>query len=182
MKTRSSRERKKSNAGKYMTIIIGLFLILIMIASVLNSSDTGDSIKYKDYKFAITEKGYLTYKNNQPILLVNDPRSLEKIEVDDVYFGSVEKIYLSHKGFVPNNFVNLPLPKVPVESTYDEDYSIERDIPLKTCDDANNKVLVIMIKEGVEVSTFDGKCLIIQGSRSKIDRVVDKIILNLHGI
>jgi len=182
MKTKPKRKKKKSNFGKYGTVALGLFLISIMVLSVINPGEKEGEIEYNGYKFVEVQGGWQTYKNNNLVFIVNDPSELEDIPVDDIYFGAVEKIYLSYKDYIPGNFQLIPLPVRPILSTYDEDFSIEQNIPVKTCSDASMGIIVIMIQEGDPAAKFDQNCLLLYGDEQELVKVVDKIVLNMHGI
>jgi len=182
MKTKPKREKKEPKYKKYLVITVGLFLISIMVLSVLQISGDEQKIDYNGYKFSKVDDGWLTYKNNNPVLVINNPFDLEDVSIDDVYFGSINKIYISYKDYIPANFNLIPFPVRPILATYDEKVSTAENIPLKDCVDADDNTLVIILQNGVQVSRFDQNCLIIQGDKDEMIQVVDKIILNLYGI
>lgn len=181
MKRKEKRAKKEPKFKKYATIGIGLFLISIMILSVLQGSDE-EKVEYNGYKFSKVDEGWVTYKNDNQIFIINNPEDLKEIQIDDVYFGTVKKIYVSYKDYVPLNLNLIPFPVQPIAASYDEEVSMSENIPLKDCGDADQDTMVIIIQEGVPISRLDQNCLIMQGDKTELIKIVDKIILNLYGI
>ena len=54
---------------RFLVYLIGVFIILIMIASVLNIGSNGEEKQeYNGYVFTKTERGWVTYVDNQAFI------------------------------------------------------------------------------------------------------------------
>ena len=166
------------------------FIIFIMMMSGVGymfGRDSGEGVKYNDYKFTKTQKGWLTYKDNKQIILLNNPTELFNISVDYVDFNelnSAEKIYISSNpkdnigGYLQGlqfNFINNLTPKI-VSACYEDNEGCE-NFPLKDCSDASSDVKVILIKRGETKIEYKDHCLIIQGEDTELIKYIDKLIL-----
>jgi hypothetical protein len=174
-------------------IIMPLFLASIMIFSILgfafSSNDTSGRIDFNGYKFAQTNSGFLTYKDNQQIVISSDPRSLDlttlpEISINDL--NTATKIYLS---FNPEE--NLPQylsyfnfnVKTKLKNLIpacSEDVEGCGDIPIKSCEDASLLDRVIQLKYSeIPTITYNSGCLLIQGNPATLQQQLDALTLKL---
>lgn len=179
----------KSKKGKKRKILLPILICFIMITSILGfmSSSGSEKIKYEGYNFNKINNGWSIYKDNTRIILLNNPNDLEDYEVriglNDL--NSAQKIYLSTNpednlflGTLQNNIFPFLTQRL-VFSCY-EDNEKCKDLPLKTCDDADENTKIILIKKS-ENSDFYYKdnCLVIQGNKEEISKMIDKLTLEL---
>lgn len=180
--------------------IIASFIIFILISSTLGliiggygNSSGSSSYDYNGYKFRATNNGYITHIGNTPFGLSYDPRSLGGISLDSVSLGdlnSADKVYLSFnpnevQGSIVSEFHSsiTPFLRIPLVVVCSEDVEGCENLPIKTCEDAKENQKVIMILEDDNIgSDYDGKCLVIKGSRDSLLRVVDGVIWKLLGV
>ena len=174
------------------TIILGIFLIGLMTVSLFsidifgsNSSSQQNTVKYNNFEFTLTQNGWITTVNNQQLAFTHTPNEVEQIDIDNVQrsnFDFIQKIYLSRTGLVPREILQLPLNIQAIRATYDENVSIQEDIPLKTCDDATETTLVIMFIPSNETKVrLKNNCLVIEDTQNFV-MPVNKLIMRLWGI
>lgn len=177
---------------KLITLLLAFFIITIMVASVLNSRsiNSENTIKYKGYKFIKSDQGWLTYINDQPIILNNNPKDLENIQINFNLndLNSNEKIYLSLN---PNDNLNLAIAKFStyielspriVPSCYEDNEQCSNS-PIKTCKDASSNIGVIIFKKSTSTNIeFKDNCLAFEGNNIELLKYIDKLILIQLGI
>ncbi|MFH1211047.1 MAG: hypothetical protein V1645_03965 [archaeon] len=195
MKVKPPREKGSSffSSKKFLTILIGLFIIMIMVLSVLDLWRGSDGTsKYGNTEFTQDNSGWIGYVGSNPVRLTYDPQELENVSlVDFSSFNSVQKIYLStddpllmyrsmdyfrnHVPLTPQQFYSC----IPEASNVTEC----SDWPLKDCSDADNSVGVIIFKNSDEVKTysFSSTCLVIEGNNDNLPKVFDRAMLKMLG-
>jgi len=145
------------------TYFMSLFIIFIMVFSVA---------------------GYLwqgAVSDNPEDPTPTTPDYLLNISMDTVTLAelnSAQKIYLSTKEEdIPANF-RLPLTPLLNLATYDEQISIDQNLPLKTCEDAtpSNKVILFDESSNITEITYNDNCLVLKGN---IQQATDKLIYEL---
>lgn len=174
-------------------VIMPIFLASIMILSVLGfaftSGDGQGSVKFNGYKFSKTNQGWLTYRDNQQILIASDPRTLDlsntpKITLNDL--NSANKIYLTtnpeenlQQYLAYFSFNILPKLKNKIPACIKDVEGCE-ELPLKTCEDAtiSNKIIQIEFSETQE-TTYQNNCLLIKGNADSLYEQIDAVILQL---
>lgn len=185
-------EKKKSffSKKKIFTLLIGGFLILLMVMSVLNmGGDEKEVYEYKGVKFTKVDTGWVGYKGDVPILLMNSPEDVLDVKVEGSNFKTINegsKIYLSLN---PEDYVNDGLSELsrniklnpPVVQACFEDFKGCEELPIKDCDDAEFFVSVMIFREGEENSVkFKNNCLIVEAGEGNMTKVVDRLILEWH--
>ncbi|MBU2639693.1 MAG: hypothetical protein KKG75_03225 [Nanoarchaeota archaeon] len=172
-------------------IILPLFLASLMILSIigfsLNSTQTENisKVKFNGYNFQQTDQGWTAYKDNQPILISQNPESLnliiQPISLQEI--NSASKIYFTFN------------PEENLQALYYFDINIRpklksfiiscikdseqcSQLPLKTCKDASatDKIIQINLAEKSSL-TYENNCLHIQGNDLEIQNLVDSLIL-----
>jgi len=177
---------------------MSIFILVIMVLSVLGiaiqyTTDNSQDIRIGEQKFTQYQGGWITYKDNKQILIPTQPDLLQYQQVPDITFSDLNKASKIYFTSNPNN--QLPqnalfsiqnnifpyLSKVIVACI--EDSSACSNLPLKTCNDANQETLVIQaqISDTAAIS-FNNNCLLIQGPINLITQQVDALVLSLHGI
>jgi hypothetical protein len=179
------KEKKK----KWITILVGLFIIAIMVSSILSlNSDDGGKIKVNDYKFAQTNKGYLTYKDEIPIIVINNPLELKDFEVDKnaLDVSNKEKLYLSidsQLNLELRNAIQQVYVQTIVLAANTEEKSNEFNIPYKTCKDVKENEGIIMLVSSEENNiNLKPDCLEIRGNPDYFLKVFEKLKLVSEGI
>jgi len=171
---------------QFFTYLIGIFIIMLMVLSVINLDSDDESIEYNNLKFASSSNGYLTYNSeDEQIIILTNPTELLNLETESISLNglsSFEKIYISlspnddYQNAVYDFSRNIPLPTLQVLACY-EDHEDCSDLPLKTCEDATETNGIIIFKEDNEtLLSFDDNCLTIQGK--DLLKVTDKLILD----
>lgn len=190
------RAHKKQKSNK-TRLFLPVFIAIIMITSILgfmNSPDTEQQYKYNDHLFTQTDKGWITYVNNRPLLLAYDPQSLESISIDDISLSelnSAQKTYLSTN---PEDNLNqvalynfqqniIPLLSARLVTSCTVDIPQCSEKPIKTCEDASDDVKVIIIKSSNQTAVkYRDNCLTIQGKNQNLTQATDKLTLRLWSI
>lgn len=178
-------------------LLLPLFIVIIMITSILGfmwKEPTTDQHKYNDYLFTQTDKGWITYVNNRPLLLTSDPKSLEFVPIEDISLSelnSAQKIYLSTNPEDSLNQVALynfqknvvPLISTRLVTSCTVDIPQCSEKPIKTCNDTSDTVKVIIFKSSNQTAVkYRENCLTIQGNNQNLTQATDKLILRLWGI
>jgi len=171
-----------------------LFLAGIMIFSVIgfslgsSQSDTTKE-KYNGHMFRQSNQGWITYINDQPIIISQNPNLLNPISLPGL---SLDQLNSANKRyFTINPADNLQLSLAYFNQNFGprlkstviaciEDSEPCKDLPLKTCEDATLTEKVIQINLANESSmTYQNNCLHIQGQKQEIINFVDSLILQL---
>ena len=184
-------EKEKEKGKKLFTILVALFILSIMVASVLNfglpnnNQEEQPALTYNSYDFYLTENGWMIEKNGKQIITRYNPKELEQINIPEIQISSLklaEKIYVSldiNKNDImvaAGDFIrNLELQNV--VTSCPSDFTGCEDLPLKTCNDATDSIAIIQFNQAeIEIIQFEGNCLFIQAPLSKINMITDKII------
>lgn len=190
MKKKGKFRKKKflSKTSNKVSLSLGLFIILLMVASVLNlydMPDTENTQEYNGLKFYQTNAGWTANLPNKKSITINtSPKELENISIDSINVKNLNylsKIYLSTNPYDTNrnalydfqkNIVLLP--KL-VSACY-EDNDICANMPLKTCNDTTDSIGVIVVKEANQTKVeLKDNCLTIQGQ--DLLKIIDKLII-----
>ena len=171
---------------RILVYLMGFFIILIMIASVLNIGEKEEKQKYNNYVFTKTERGWLTYVNNQAIMFNYLPQELEDITIPSLNLNS-KKVYIL----------------IDPEEITIQDYNIQRliytlrylnintflacsketncpDIPIIDCSNPN---FVFYFKLSNETKTYkENNCLILEGNNDGQLMLVERLNYALFGI
>ncbi|MFH1065402.1 MAG: hypothetical protein V1734_02760 [Nanoarchaeota archaeon] len=188
MKTKPPKAQGKSRK-KYYIWLMGLMIIAIMIGSALDlwkEEDTAEgAYEYKGLKFTNTDAGWMAYKaDNSRLLILTNPAELANMTIPYVNTGLLKyyaKIYVTsdptERVRIPMNqfFRNIPVNAIVVPAC-PVDIEQCREMPLKTCENADKNTAVIFFKESNEtIVSFNNDCLVIQGK--ELTKIVDKIVL-----
>ena len=83
-------------------IILPIFIAAIMIFSTFgiifsSFADNSETFKYRDYRFTYDGQIWFTFKNNQRIEFLTDPRELDNLYIGDIInkIFSYNKVYLT---------------------------------------------------------------------------------------
>ncbi|MBI2663170.1 hypothetical protein HYX15_01415 [Candidatus Woesearchaeota archaeon] len=181
---------------KTLTIILGLFIIGTMVLSMFaysGSYSSGENYyDYNGYKFIQTENGFLTYIDKNPIEFNFGPQEVEylqaTVDLRSQNFNSLDKVYLSFSPSdnlysVVKEFVRF----IPLNQNYiiscPSDIAGCENLPIKTCEDANDKVGVIQfeLSDKTEMITKD-TCMTVKGTQLSMIMLIDKIALINLGV
>ena len=182
--------------SKFKKLIIPLFIVFIMVFSIFgymaNRSDNSEKIEYNDYNFIKSDLGWITYKDDNPILIQNNPSDLEEISDTQITIqdlNSAQKIYLTFNPeedlyYALNSFTNQITPLIGnFIQACTKDVPKCSNLPLKTCSDATDLINVIQIQENsITNLEYTNNCLIIQGKGENLTKAIDKLTLVLNGI
>lgn len=179
--------KKKS----FYVFLMGLFIILVMVASVLEVvlfRPVEEKVEYGDLTFVQTSAGWQAYTaQGQRVLIQSDPSTLEGISpVSFPVLDGYQKVYLSVDPVDPMASAAIQelslngLLSVPTVVACYEDSVACADYPIRTCADATSEVGVILLRAVNEtVVTFENHCLTVQGE--DLLMVADKLIADYYG-
>lgn len=176
---------------KFLTVLMGLFIISIMVFSVLYYGlDTSgqEKVEFNGFTFIQTNQGWQTFTDDEKrILLLSDPRELENVSLSSVsldFLSSLGKIYLS---FNPEQDVsgalydfqnNIEFSGSLVAACYEES-ELCADVPIKSCVDVGLGTGVVIFQEANESSVVvEGNCVTLQGK--SLLEVTDRLILDQY--
>ncbi len=182
--------------SKLKKLIVPLFIVFIMVFSIFgymaNKSDKTEKIQYNDYKFIKSDFGWVAYKDDNPILIQNNPLDLKEIQEPQITLqdiNSAQKIYLT---FNPEENLYQALNPFsqqisPLLSRFTQACTKDgpkcSNFPLKTCSDATDFIKVIQIQENnMTKLEYINNCLIIQGKGENLTKAIDKLTLTLNNI
>ncbi len=189
MKFKPKRSGKKKfwTKQKILTSAIGTMIVLLMITSVLNmyeGEDENNVVEYNGIKFTNIYEGWQAYIDGKYVKIVYPPTELEEINflaLDISSINSLNKIYYSVNPqqnvqsalFEFNNYFNFP--GLAVTACF-EDVDGCENLPLKTCDDVDQGIGVIIFNQADQYNLdTEDNCLIIEGPN--LVKAVDKLIL-----
>ncbi|MFH1456344.1 MAG: hypothetical protein ABIF40_05345 [archaeon] len=189
MKFRPKRSQKKKfwTKQKIITMAIGSIIILLMVTSALNMYEGDDEsvVEYKDYKFSYTYEGWQANIDGKKVYLSYPPEELLDIEmefIDVTQMDQLTKIYYSINPsqdpqaaiYAFDRYFDFGGMQVPACF---EDVEGCETMPLKTCEDIDMGIGVIIFNQTEEYGMFmDTNCVIIQGPN--LLKAVDRVILN----
>ena len=177
-----------------MTLLIGLFIILIMVMSVMDLwQGSEDTYKYHNIEFTRGDYSWSAYINNVLVGLPYSPAELENVtDVDFSSFNSLEKIYLSTDNPLANykamDYFRKRIalnPKVVIACIPEAANFTEcGQLPLKGCSDADNYVGVIVFNRSDEFNTsfVSPTCMVVEGNSDTLMRVFDRYMLKTLGV
>ncbi len=172
---------------KLITSLMGGFIILIMVTSILGlwAEQKGENkYEYKGIKFTDTDYGWIGYKDSQRITLRNNPSELENISIGyiPVYtLNSLGKVYISldyNEEALKAMQVfeqNIKISTITVPACV-KDTPRCAEMPLKSCEDTTETIGVIMMQKANETEvSLKNNCLKIQGP--DLTKIVEKLVL-----
>ncbi len=200
-----NEEETESHSKKYAKQTkIAIIIMAVILASVFLTYwivQTNRVVYYKGMKFYKEKEGslvfyksllnYISYSGEKILFILklrNDPRELEKIEVEGYIKNLRKKTVISLSPDVANCTTTIrtmidfsrTLKAFGIETsagTTSEEYSKENGVPLVRCEDAQEQS-VIVIKEGQkEKITKTGDCYTIEIKNCEIQKGFEKFIL-----
>jgi hypothetical protein len=194
MRKRIIKENKGGFFSKKRIImyLIGGFLILLMVGSVLNmDGEKKETYEYNGIKFIRADIGWIGYLNDKPITLANSPEVIKDIRVYGEGFknlNSLGKIYLSVN---PTDYLisglsefsrNIQLEPALIPACF-EDVAGCEERPIKDCDDSNVFTGVMIFKTGDNNTiNFKNNCLVVEAKKGDMVKVIDRLILEWYEI
>ena len=177
---------------KFLTLLMGLFIISIMVFSVLYyglDSSGQEKVEYQGITFTQTNYGWQGYTDeDERILILTNPQELEGVPLPSgisfSYLEHLPKVYVS---FNPENDMSSVLQDFQANvrasgyltAACYEDSELCSELPIKTCVDASESVGVVLFQYAEEDSvTLEGNCLTIQGKNLLM--LTDKLILDSY--
>jgi len=200
--------KKGVDKAKRNTIIIGVFIVILMIGSVLALfatpyGETTAKAKYNGFDFVRTQKGWTTWLGNQPVSFAYLPFDLENLTLPGEINKDAEKIYLVAEDDEQLN-TQYQLTRIKsilyyftkmrfVDACLKEE-SCPEEKPLIRCDELNAQAIVF--KTGNETKNYkDFQCLVFEFKAAdnedtnktistdiNLDMATEKIIYKILGI
>jgi len=185
--------QKESKLKKLILPIILSFLMIGSVFTVFLSGSNENKIKYHNLKFTKTNEGWSSYLNDQKIVLMNNPKDLENIQIPNINLqdlNSAQKIYLSinpneniQQAYAYFNTNIKPLLNTILINSCTINIEKCADLPLKTCADASQFQKVIILKESNSTKIeYKNNCLYLSGNQEELNKEIDKLTLILLGI
>jgi hypothetical protein len=193
---KSSYESRKKipfyKKKQFMTIIVGVFLIMLMVLSAVSlgfdqsEEEDSETIVVYGLEFLLSSNGYVAATDEGGIIIQTSPEDLEEVEEFDwSILGLATKVYISFdpEGYYSGAAVyeieqNIGLSGV-VYSCY-EDSEACTELPIKTCEDAEISTAVVVLEESDQTFvSYENNCLTITGQN--LLRVVDSLIVQYYG-
>jgi hypothetical protein len=209
MRPLETKAQKEARNSRDKTLI-GLFIIIIMILSAVgyvmwgrSSSDeqSNPDIKtYNNYTFSKIDQGWMTETNisGQEIQIVTaySPDELENITLESKPFLSDfmgKKLYIIANSIDERqaasefaySLANLAEGKIQQACSPEEEnetFCLEKNLPIKSCDDADGNTAVIFLDENATGTGFRENCLAVGGQGTDLIKASDKSILTIFGI
>jgi len=175
-------------------IILPIFIIAVMVFSTFgiifsSYSNNSESFKYKNYRFTYDGQSWSTFKNNQRIEFLTDPRELDTLTIGDIINKLINhnKIYITidynQNLAVEQQFFKAILNQLfqkPIIYACTKEHEKCQDLPIKECQDPTpNQTLIINLQSGNNTINERESCIIIEGDRDYFIKVLEKIKLEM---
>ena len=204
--------KKKIDKARRNTIIIGVFIVVLMIGSVLALyaspySDRTSKARYNGFDFILTEQGWTVWLANQPVPFTYLPFDLENLTLPGNINRDAEKVYIvaENKDDLNSDYalrriksVLYIFTKMRFVDACITEKNCPEEMPVIKCDEISSQAIVFAA--GNETRSYkDYQCLVFQfrtfnqdqnASNSTADRDVykemdkttEKIIYKILGI
>lgn len=202
----------KEKKSKRSSLIIGIILAVIMIASTIGfalleryqGQQQAQQSTYRGYTFMKTDYGWQTILklSNQDIIINTFylPQEVENISSDgkpllNEFFQKaifiVADSYTERQAALEYNVLgNIALRMQLACSVEDQNstFCIENNLPIKSCDDATSETKIIVLQELEENSTeealvnYKNSCLIVKGKGSELIKANEKALFLIFNI
>ncbi len=189
MKIKPIREKRIRwyNNKKFLTSMIGLFIIFIMIASALNlwKGEENTNEKYNGFYFVKLDNGWVTYVSNDAIQFSYSPKELEDIYVP--MFNLNNKIYVMYdpKNMKENDYLIERLLGMLRYKGFSAFLACDKEegcgnVPILNCTAPNT--LFYFKEENTTKVYNDNNCITISGTREDNIKQVDRLGYIILGI
>src|SRR3989338_1739520 len=197
--------KKGVDKAKRNTIIIGVFIVVLMIGSVLALfatpfGETTVKAKYNGFDFVRTQQGWTVWLGNQPISFAYLPFDLENITLPGEINREAEKIYLvaeddeqlnTQYQFTRMKSILYYFTKMRVVDACLQEEGCPEEMPLIRCDELTAQALVF--NAGNDTRRYkDFQCLVFEfksqesedtnktiNTNTDLDMVTEKIIYKI---
>lgn len=183
----------KMDKAKRNTYIIGGFIVVIMVGSILGMWEPeGDTYReYNGFKFYSNGQSWFTRINNQQVPFYYLPQALENITVDGNIEKDVSKIYLATDASDMNYDYSLQRIKGVlyyftaarfVDACVEEDKCINDIYPLVDCKESQSPILY-MVKANQTQGYMVDNCLVIEAEDSEsLNMISEKLVYKMLGV
>lgn len=192
---RKDRDKKRK---KTVQIVMGLFIVIIMVMSVLELTlyrNTGTTLQFNTYKFELDDstRMYRVTINKTPHLFRYYPPDLADINTSPELKSILSSAQYIVYTFDPN-MTDLPdIEQVRYEITRDipipSILAVEKNItayeslPVAACSDATSQMPVVSFQQSPNASiTTEGNCIILTGEGLQFYRLKDVLTYTYLGI
>jgi hypothetical protein len=207
------KDDKKNNLNLVIlsVVLVGILLGLIFIPNAIKKNQL-ENDKYNNFEFVKQSDNFwytVVNKGNQPysVPFYYHPRELEDIVVEDrirakffetkenngeIYItldpdGTDNKIVVAGVEIARITGERFGLLNVPTHSAFiktPSNIKVDMQVPIKTCNDANNKTMIIWLTvSNKNLVSSDGNCIRVEAvSYNDTVRVADRLMYNLLGI
>lgn len=173
-----------------MKLIIPIFIILVMSISIFSfslsfiGSNNERTVDFNGKSFNLVNGLWRTYLDGKEIAVINDPSTLNDIELNGFNLRKYNKVYLSKNQAISLNNELMSLGNIRsflgiifADSCFEDAEGCE-NLPLKKCSDSTDNTVVIEIYVNEENTVEnDLNCLRIKGNYQFIGEAIDKLVL-----
>ena len=209
LETKEVRAKKESGKKRNHTIA-GIVISVIMLFSIVGyaflsgqgTEEDSGTREYNGYLFIETESGFQTQVTiqNTGIALTSlyFPEELENISTNtglllSDFNNKIVYIVTNTSTQIPAyklsqslNSIALRIQAACSEQEAETEFCIERNLPIKTCEDADFQNSIIILKEtepGTETKiNYELSCLTLEGSKDELIKASEKVIFMIYGI
>jgi hypothetical protein len=191
----ASYNQKKKKKEKRNQIIMGVFLSLIMIASMLGIMLNQDQsiTKYNDFKFEDVGNGFVSKINGQTLNFNYLPQEVEQFYIDPTFCSNLqsssaigflfepESESLTYTDFIRSDLQNtIAQPLISFITEESMKYSVYE---VSSCNESTSILPIIFLKEGVNTSiSVDGNCLIAESRQMGFLMLKDRLMYCYTGV
>ncbi|MBI2136138.1 hypothetical protein HYU06_03640 [Candidatus Woesearchaeota archaeon] len=199
---------KRIDKAKRNTIIIGVFIVVLMVGSVLALFATpfGErtvKAKYNGFDFVRTQQGWTVWLGSQPMSFAYLPFDLENITLPAAINKDAEKIYLvaeddeqlnSQYQFTRMKSILYYFTKMRVVDACLQENGCPEEKPIIKCDETSAQAIIF--RTGNETKSYkDFQCLVFEfktgydedtnktiSTNTDLEMITEKIIYKILGI
>lgn|SRR3989338_1205048 len=195
-----SRKKERKNKLFNTKNIVGVFVILLMVTSVLGVFQGGSVVtKYNGFKIKQKDVNQYTLKiNDKEYQFSFHPQNLEYITIDPLLIQRIKNSKQQHLTFNHNDtFISeIELTRFELQTKFPEEFEIYLDsgvtnntapyttLPVITCDNATETINVFYFTQGNETKIYEeGFCTIIQvQSIYAVRETKERLLYGLLGV
>ncbi len=195
MKTKPALQEKRDKRKLFLPIFIAVILVMSAFGVVFGGFSGEDAlpqgtVQMGDAQFALQPNGRWNVKiNGRSLDVQTGPYELKEIQlpsdINDLI--NAQKIYISYEAgknylnTIPDFYNNIRTMTTVTASCVADGPGCE-NLPLKTCQDAGNGVVVVeLLQKEKSGMTHEGNCYILEGDAESLNKMVDRLVLAYFG-
>ncbi len=191
----ASYDQRKKKKEKRNQVIMGVFLSLIMVASMLGIMLNQDQTitKYNKFKFEDVGNGFVSKINGKDLNFNYLPQEVEQFYINPTFCYNLqtasaigimfepESESLTYSDFIRSDVQNII--EQPIISFVTEESDKYPIYEVASCNESSESLPIIFLKEGVNTSTtVEGNCLIAESSQIGFLMLRDRLVYCYTGV